>query len=312
MLYHLFFFAVSVALLVFGADILLKSAVMAARKFRLSPFVIGLTIVAFGTSLPELLVCYKATAAGNPGIAIGNVIGSNIANIILLLGITGLITPICHVTKHKWRDGIALLLSGGILTFLGLKGMIYQLDGLLCLLALIGYLIWTYISDRQSPTIPDEALETCLWFRHPAITLLGIGVGIYITVKGGDMLVRHASAIARLFDISDEIIGLTLVSIGTSLPELATLLVAAFRKQTSVAIGNIIGSNIFNSLGVIGCTATLLPIDVPEHIVHVDLWFMMAISAMFTVLIWLNQCVTRPIAALFLCGYVGYVVSLAI
>lgn len=263
---YLLFFA-GLALLYVGGDNLVKGAAAIARHFRLSPLVIGLTVVGFGTSAPELLVSVQAALAGQPAIAIGNVLGSNIANILLILGVSAAIAALVIPARKLWRDlGFMLAATGAIWVML-LDGAVSRLDGMVLFAGLIVFLAVAFLSGEEHHVDEAEAAKDLPLWKSGAITLAGL-VGLVI---GARFLVDSATTIAREFGVSEAVIGLTVVAVGTSLPELATSVMAALRRHTDIAVGNVVGSNIFNVLGILGLTALITPIPVADRFVQVDM-----------------------------------------
>jgi cation:H+ antiporter len=275
------------ALLLVGGDILVRGAVGLAEKLAIPPLIIGLTIVSFGTSAPELFISVNAALEGAGGLAIGNVVGSNIANVLLVLGIPALIYPcICK------EDGIGrnlLVLVGITIVFMGMlsKGSLDFYDGAILFTLLLLYLYSqfrnaakirkqlksTATSDNNIADYHDEIESVPTRVRVIAVLIV---FGVIMLPLGADLTVSSASHIARSWNVSDEVIGLTVVAIGTSLPELATTLMAVFRNNSSVALGNVVGSNIFNIAAIMGITAMVAPLPVGGHIVQIDMWVMLA------------------------------------
>ena len=244
--------------LFFGGDWLVRGAVGLAARLGLSAFLISLTIVGFGTSLPELLVSVRAAMDGAPGLALGNVIGSNIANIGLILGLAALIMPMRAGAGNR-RDILVMLSVTLLLGPVLWQGQIGMLTGALMALALCGYLGLTYYLDGGSDAATPDAPEPAMALWRLGLLLAG---GLALLVAGAEMLVRGAVVIAEDFRVSDAVIGLTVVAVGTSLPELATSLTAALKGKADIAIGNVVGSNIFNILGILGVTALVTPVPV--------------------------------------------------
>ncbi len=257
--------------LFFGGEFLVRGAVGIARRLSVPPLVIGLTVVGFGTSAPELLVSVQAALAGSPDLAIGNVIGSNIANILLILGLTALILPVPMPISDTRRDFAVMIGSSFVLWALLLGDVIWRWQGIVLVLCLALYL---YVSIRAGKAAPSEDL--------PAISgtlaknlLIALG-GLVVLLIGARFLVDSASEIARTFGVSEAVIGLSIVAVGTSLPELATSALAALRGHSEIAVGNILGSCIFNILGILGVTALVAPIPVDPRFAHVDMWIALA------------------------------------
>lgn len=258
-------FTLGLVALFFGGEFLVKGATGVARHFRLSPIVIGLTVVGFGTSAPELLVSLQAALEGQPAIAIGNVVGSNIANILLILGISVLIAPLVIPVKKLWRDFGFMLAATGILWLMLVNGSISRLEGLILMAGLIAFLIVAFVTGKEEPDVNADPLPP--QWKAWAYTL----GGLVVLVIGARLLVDSSIIIARQFGISEAVIGLTIVAVGTSLPELATSVIAAYRKHTEIAVGNIVGSNIFNIFGILGVTALIAPIPADPRFAAIDM-----------------------------------------
>jgi len=289
--------------LFFGGEALVRGSVGIARRMAIPTLLIGLTVVGFGTSTPELLVSLDAAWRGVPDIAVGNIIGSNIANILLIVGITCLVWPI-RVTGGSLRRDIAVMVTGAlVLVPIFAMGEIDRLPGLLLVLGLVGYLTYAYLhpgqADLEDADMPAPAsmLVSGLWV---------VG-GLIVLLVGARFLVDGAVSIARSFGASEAFIGLTIVAVGTSLPELATSVIAAFRRQSEIAIGNIVGSNIFNVLGILGITATISPIPVADRFLSFDLPIMIAVSLILSVLLLTRPVIGRGMGAALLIAYVAYI-----
>ena len=303
--------AIGLVLLLGGGEALVRGSVAVAVRSGLSPLVIGLTLVGFGTSAPELVACIQAALAGAPGIAVGNIVGSNIANILLILGIAAVIMPVVTTKQAFRRDGTVLIGASIVLMAAILGGHIGRLIGLAFLLLLAAYLGYTYETERKTPdargqVYADEVSEVALPNLSLTVALLLAVGGIAAVVFGAELLVDAAIVVARDFGISEAVIGLTLVAVGTSLPELATAVVAAFRNHGDVAFGNIVGSNIFNALGITGATALVAPIAVPGEIMRLDVWVMMATAVLLVVFAVTGWRVSRREGAVCLIAYAGY------
>ncbi len=273
-------------LLVLGGEALVRGSVALAGALGLSPLFIGIALVGFGTSTPELVTSLQAALAGSPGIAVGNVVGSNIANILLILGIGALLLPVACDPKAFYRDGAVLVVSAVALTAVVLLGHLDRWTGLAFVAAVIAYVVFTYIKESRNP---DEAAavyeaEAALQMSSRKLTILASTalavVGIAVTIFGAHLLVKGAIELAASAGISEAVIGLTVVAIGTSLPELVTAVIAALKKQGDVAFGNIIGSNIYNTFGILGITAAVHPLEVPVEIIEFDIWVMLAATVM--------------------------------
>ena len=259
-------------LLAFGGDFLVRSALVLARRLGVSTFLAGVVVVGFGTSAPELLVSLNAALGGRPDIALGNVVGSNIANVLFILGVAALLSPIPCGQRSLWRDILLCVLGSLVLLGLGLYGMIPRPAGVGLVLILVIYLWVATRSDLRGRQASSETktqggeADWGLWQAG----LIAV-VSAAVLSWGADLLIDGASYIAREFGISDRVIGLTLVAIGTSLPELATAIVAALRRETDVIIGNVFGSTIFNIFSILGITALFVPLPIFERIVSIDI-----------------------------------------
>jgi len=297
-------FVIGLLGLFFGGEYLVRGASSIARSYRISPMVIGLTIVGFGTSAPELLVSVQAALAGQPAIAIGNVLGSNIANILLILGISAVIAPLILPMRKLWRDLGFMLLATAVIWAMLLDGDITRLDGVLLLAGLIVFVAVAFLTGKAEP---DDALPLPpVW--QAALMTLG---GLVVLVIGARLLVDSATTIARTYGISEAVIGLTIVAVGTSLPELATSVVAALRKQTEIAVGNIVGSNIFNIFGILGLTAVIAPIPAEARFVSIDMPWAAAAAIGLTVVAALMGGLPRIAGVVLLAAYGGYLALMA-
>ena len=286
-----------------GGEALVRGSVGIARRMAIPPLLIGLTVVGFGTSTPELVVSVDAAWRGLPAIALGNVVGSNTANILLIVGLSALIWPIKAVGTTLRRDTAVMMAAALVLVPVFALGQLGRPAGLILMGGLVAYLVWAY---RQ----PGEAAAESVDAPAPASTLvsvLWIIGGLVALMVGARLLVDGAVNIARGYGISEAFIGLTIVAVGTSLPELATSLIAAFRRQSEIAIGNIVGSNIFNVLGILGVTAIIAPIPVASRFLTFDLPIMIAVSLVLTVLLLTRPVIGRGFGVAMLAGYVGYV-----
>jgi cation:H+ antiporter len=295
--------AAGLVLLFFGGESLVRGAVGVAHRLAIPPLLIGLTVVGFGTSTPELLVSVDAALRGVADIAIGNVVGSNIGNILLILGLAALIWPVRVGGDTLRRDTAVMIAAALALAPMFVMGAIGRGAGLVLLAGLAAYLLhaWRH-SGEAAPAAEAAMLPMPVW-RALLFVLLGLGALIF----GARFLVDGAVSIARGLGISEAFIGLTIVAIGTSLPELATSLVAALRRQSEIAIGNIVGSNIFNVLGILGVTAVIAPIPVAPRFAGFDLPVMLVVSAVLTALLLLRPTIGRVAGAGLLVAYGAYV-----
>ncbi|WP_416899534.1 MAG: calcium/sodium antiporter [Minwuia sp.] len=304
--------AAGLILLLIGGEALVRAAVALAEKLGVSKLVIGLTVVAFGTSAPELLVCIQAVLEDAPAIAIGNVVGSNIANVLLVVGAPAMIAPFFCERSTMMREGLAMVGATGIFMVLAALQIIDFWPGLGMLLLLCLFLYSAYRSARRSGSgsIADEVDELSEGVPQNLVALIALlAVGLVGLVIGSTLLVDGAREIALSFGLSETAIGITLVALGTSLPELATSLVAAVRRHGDVAIGNVIGSNLFNILGIMGITAMVRHVPVPEQVLHFDIWVMLAAALVLFPLAFMKLPVGRVAGFALLAAYVAYVAA---
>ena len=300
-------------LLLLGAEFLVRGAVALARRLEVSPMVIGMTVVAYGTTAPELVVSLEAALTDVPAIAVGNVIGSNIANILLILGTAAVIYPIACKPQALKRDGAVMLGAAVLMVVLGLTGAITAVQGAVMLFALITLTLYAYWSERRNSASADllsrEAEEFAEWPRSLWPSLLAVIGGIATVVFGAQILVAAAVELARDFGISEAVIGLTLVAVGTSLPELATAAVAAYRRHPDIAIGNVVGANTYNILAILGVVSMVEPLTIPAQIVGFDIWFMLAATILLLAMILVRGGLSRAVGAGFLAVYGLYLVA---
>lgn len=292
-------------ILTLGAEALVRGASSIALRLGITPLIIGLTIVAFGTSAPELAVSVKSALAGNSGIALGNVIGSNIANIGLILAITALIRPIQVQSQVVKRDIPLMILASMLFWGLLLDGELSLIDGVILLSLLVGYLTFSYISSKNS----NEEEEIEAGPNNPLLSGLFIIVGISMLVGGGILFVNGAVDLAKTFGVSEVIIGLTIVAIGTSMPELVTSVLAALKGQSDIAIGNVVGSNLFNILGILGITAIVHPVSALGF-QSFDFIVMLALAVIILPFAWTGLRIGRREGSVLLLSYLGYMAYL--
>jgi len=301
--------------LALGGDVLVRGSVRLAEYFGLSRLLTGLVLVGFGTSMPELATSVEAALGRAPGIALGNVVGSNIANILLILGIAAIIAPLRCDPRAFRRDGPVLVLATGAVIAVAWGGEFGRLVGVFFVMALAVYVSMVYRIERRAhdASARMHAEEAVLaetprlgipgrfrpWLSI-AMTLAGMG----LIVWGADLMVAGAVDLARTLGVSEAIIGLTIVAVGTSLPELATSVAAAFRRESDIAFGNIMGSCIFNLLGILGITALVMPIALPPDLPMSDLWIMAGVTVLFLVFAGTGGGLSRIEGAIFLAGYV--------
>lgn len=298
-------------LLTLGGEGIVRGAVGVARKLGVSELVIGLTLVGFGTSTPELITSLNAAAAGSPGIAVGNVIGSNIGNILLICAIVAIVTPIAVDPKAIKRDG--LIMVGVSVLFVALALMVGELSrlvGLIYVAGLIGYIAFAFWSERKGG--PAAELHEAEAHSHDPppdalwLSLVFAVGGLALLIFGADFLVKGAVTLAQLAGLSETIIGLTIVAIGTSLPELVASLASALKGRSDVAFGNIVGSNIYNILGILGITAIIAPVPIPPDMVMRDYIAMIGAAVLFLFHAWTGGRISRAEGGVLLALYVVY------
>ena len=294
-------------MLFIGAEGLIRGSSTLAIKIGITPLIVGLTVVAFGTSAPELVVSLKAALVGNSSISLGNVIGSNIANIALILGIASLIRPL-YVHANIIMREIPIMIGVSILLIvLLLDGEVGFIDGLIFVLGIIIYTIVNIYMARKekSSEVKEEFEEGLKSSLGVPVSIIFVVIGLGLLIIGANFFVQSAVAIAKLFNISDAIIGLTIVAIGTSLPELITSIVASYKKESDIAIGNVVGSNIFNILGILGITALIVPISL-IGISSIDLIIMVLTAVLLLPLSKSGMRISRIEGLFLVAGYVAY------
>lgn len=300
-----------IVVLYFGAVWLVRGASRLASSLGVSPMVVGLTVVSLGTSAPELVVCLVAALQGNPGLAIGNVMGSNLANIGLILGLTSLVHPL--EVKHRvvWREMPVMLLITFAIYPIAFDRVLSRTDGFMLLLVLLAYLVWVFRSGHPDEIKSSHGPRDSMATSEEAASLLNLKdighvvLGSAFLVLGGYCIVKGAVEVASALGISEVIIGLTVVAIGTSLPELATSLVAAMRQEVDIAVGNIIGSNIFNLTAIFGTTAIVRPIMIPETVLSRELAGVVFMSLLLLPILRNGWQIKRWEGALLLTAYIG-------
>lgn len=296
-------------LLLGGGEFLVRGAVGISKKLGFSPLLIGLTVVAFSTSAPELLVSFTSALKGQVDLSIGNVVGSNIVNILFILGVSALITPIMVKGKEVRRDSWIMVIAAVALTIVSQFGIISRPVGLLFFAAIVAYVFFSYRAESKnsSPEAEAEAEEEIgdapksLW-----VSIALVLVGLVALVFGSDLLVQGATAIALAWGVSEAVIGLTIVAIGTSLPELAASVISAIKGHSEMAIGNVVGSNIFNIFSILGLTAMVKPIHVNPQMAHFDMPVMIVVSLILTFLLVRREKLSRFTGVLFILAYVAY------
>ena len=292
-----------------GGEGLVSGAVSLADRLKVPPLIIGLTVIAFGTSAPELTVSIQAAFQGQPDIAVGNIIGSNISNMLLVLGISALIQPIIVKGKELSRDGIFMLLVTFGFCFVAIYGDITRLVAV-GMVGVIGlYTVYLYRLGSDEDAI-QEVSENPLASASVFVCLVILALGTIAVVWGADLLVKGAVLLATEFGVSEGVIGLTVVAIGTSLPELAISMLAALRGHAALAVGNIVGSNIYNILLILGVTGLVHPIAIAPDFLLMDIWMLLGVSGLTVFLLSCQQGISRFFGGLFLATYIIYIIFL--
>lgn len=291
--------------LAFGGDFLVRASVDIAARMGVSPLLIGLTLVGFGTSTPELVTSVQAALVHAPGIAIGNIVGSNIANILLIIGVSALLMPIAASFGAIFRDGLFMVATAVFLTWVSLKGSLNFDMGVLFLGLLVVYVLTAWAFERTNPDSERTVIVHDVSGLGLSLVIAVVSIGVLIL--GANFLVEGSIRLARSSGFSEEFIGLTIVAVGTSLPELFTSVTAALKRQSDIAIGNILGSNIYNILGILGITAIVHPQDVPPQIANFDNFVMIGASVLALVWFALARGIGRFGGIVFLALYAAYV-----
>ena len=291
-------------LLVFGGEFIVRSSVKIATFLRISPMVVGLTIVSFGTSFPELVVSVNAALSGYPDISIGNVVGSNIANLALVLGLTALIKPMEVTRSNIMMDWLIMLLVTGTFILLSIDNVLVRWEGLFLVTSLFVYNIWIMRQGRSNYSEEIEVVKPPLAKILRSVLILGIS--ITVLVLGAELMIDGAVSIARNWDVEERVIAVTIIAFGTSVPELATSMLALRKNELGLSLGNLIGSNIFNILGIIGITATLTSIKVSQPVFDFDFYWVALIPLTVFPFLILSQKIGRFLGALLLMSYFAY------
>lgn len=312
MWFNIFLIVIGLAALVAGGDFLVKGAVGIAVKARLSKLVIGMTVVSFGTSAPELIVSLQAAFDNVPEIAIGNVIGSNIANIALVLGITVLIFPMPVGMNTKKYDWPMMMIASLLFYLFALNFSIERWEGVLMFIILIGFVAFLVVNSRNNNVRMDEKVPTDIPTRKMNVwKYLGfLAVGLVMLYFGSQWLVGGATDLALGLGVSKHIIGITIVAFGTSVPELVTSVVAAYRKETDISVGNLVGSNVFNILCVLGLTAAIKPIPIESHVVSWDMLWMLGIALILLPMMFIGPRIGRVSGVILIGSYITYILLL--
>ena len=317
-------------LLTIGGELLVRGAVQVAQRVGVSPLVIGLTLVGFGTSMPELVTSVQAALVGSPGIAVGNIVGSNIANILLILGVAAVIFPVSVSSIALKRDGVVVVATAVSLCAVGLFWTLDRMVGAFFVAALVTYVSAAWRQEKVETgghTAAYEKAEAAEGLRRSRLQRSGsatppgtaarmfasVGLalgGLILLILGGKLLVDGAVALARSLGAPETVIGLTIVAVGTSMPELVTSTVAAVRRQADVALGNVLGSNIYNVLGIGGATALIAPTSIPPEIARFDNPIMLAVSLVLMLFAWTGWRIGRREGVVLLVGYAAYLWAL--
>ena len=306
-------------LLVAGAEALVRGASRLAGRFGIPPLIIGLTVVAFGTSAPETAVSVQASLSGSGDIAVGNVIGSNIANVLLILGLSAMVAPLV-VSRQLIRLDVPVMIGAGLFCYaLAWDGSISRLDGVILLACLVGYTLFLVVAsrrERNAPTVDEFATEfgsegdqkPLAWLLHLLLVLVGLG----LLVGGSNLLIEGAVSLARALGLSELVIGLTVVAVGTSMPELATSLLAVVRGERDIAVGNVVGSCIFNLLLVLGAGASVASagLSISPNALSFDFPVMLAVFVACLPIFFSGYCIRRWEGLLFFTYYVAYTLYL--
>ena len=308
-------FIAGLIILIIGAELLVRGASRLAAAFGVSPLVIGLTIVAIGTASPEIAVSMQAASAGQGDLTLGNVLGSNIFNVLFILGVTSILAPIV-IAEQLIRKDAPIMLGVSLLTLaLALDGSLGQIDGIFFLIGLIAYTVFALKQSREESKKVQKEYEQAFAPKDPrtirstSINIVFILVGLVLLVLGSNWLVESATQIAKALGVSELVIGLTIVAVGTSLPEIATSVIAALKGESDIAVGNAVGSNIFNLLGVLGLGAIVAPdgIVVAERVLQFDLPVMVFVALVTMPVFYIDSRISRLEGGLLITYYIIYV-----
>ena len=301
-------------LLVVGGELLVRGAVGLAERLKVSAFVIGAVVIGFGSSMPELVTSTEAALIGAPGIAIGNIVGSNIINILVVLGIAAVIAPIAISGQHVRIDTIIVCALSAAFVAVCTAFQLTPLIGAMLLIALAVYLTYSVRREMQSTnaelesdlSVVDGEVQT----QSGWIIAGGVLMGFALLVLGGHFVVSSAVSLAKSVGVSETIIGLTVVAFGTSLPEIVTAIVAAVRRHADVTLGNVLGSFVFNLLAIAGTLALITPVSVPAEILQFDNLIMLSAATLLLIAVSLFRQIGRPLGMVFLGGYAVYLTAL--
>ncbi|MBB3048489.1 cation:H+ antiporter [Litorivivens lipolytica] len=308
----LLYLLIGVLLLTAGGEALIRGSLAAANRLGISPLLSGLLIVGCGTSAPELVVSIEAALSAQPDIAVGNVVGSNIGNVLLILGVCALISPLAVKSLVLRRDAVTVVMASILFVVLVGGEALVRFDAAIFLLALAAYFIWAYSTERsgEAPSAElhiAEGEEVSLLPKSTLWIVAAIFLGLVLLVSGSQVLLKGAVGIAQSMGVSEAVVGLTIVAVGTSLPEFSISVIAALRRHADVAIGNVLGSNIFNLLGILGVSALLQPLPVHERILQFDQWVMLGTSLVLLLFLYTGRRLSRVEGGLLLLGYAAYV-----
>jgi len=311
-------FVLGLVALVVGAEAMVRGASRLAVSWGISPLVVGLTVVAFGTSAPEMAVSVGAALSGATDLAIGNVVGSNIANVLLILGISALIAPLL-VHEQIIRQEIPIMIGASLVVVaMALDGKIGRVEAGFLFAGVIAYTVFLVVQSRRASQATEDEfsseIPTSHWDRHWSVQAALVLGGLGLLVLGADWLVGAAVTFARVMGVSDLVIGLTVVAVGTSMPEIATSLIAALRGQRDIAVGNVVGSNLFNLLAVLGASGLVSAggLAVPDAARNFDLWVMLAVAFACLPILFTGREIARWEGAVFLGYYAAYVLYLVL
>jgi cation:H+ antiporter len=296
----------SLFLLYIGGEGVLKGVLVIARKFKLSNILVSAVIIGFGTSLAELTVSVEAVLIGSPDIALGNIIGSNIANILLVTAIAALITPIMLKNLKINRDIFVMIVASLLLLFFKFIDWLNFYSGVIFLLILFSYISYSYFQDQKDNGEKEENLENFSLIKAIIYSVIGLAT----LILGGWLLVNSSIKIAQSYGISEAVIGLTIVAVGTAIPELTTTIIASIKKHNDLVIGNILGSNIFNILGILGVTLLIENIPVTDEMMKKGIWEMIAATLFFIIILRFAKSISKLIASFMLTSYAIYIVYL--
>jgi cation:H+ antiporter len=296
----------SLFLLYIGGEGVLKGVLVIARKFKLSNILVSAVIIGFGTSLAELTVSIEAVLIGSPDIALGNIIGSNIANILLVTAIAALITPIMLKNLKISRDIFVMIVASLLLLFFKFIDWLNFYSGVIFLLILFSYISYSYFQDQKGNGEKEENLENLSLIKAIIYSVIGLAT----LILGGWLLVNSSIKIAQSYGISEAVIGLTIVAVGTAIPELTTTIIASIKKHNDLVIGNILGSNIFNILGILGVTLLIENIPVTDEMMKKGIWEMIAATLFFIIILRFAKSISKLIASFMLTSYAIYIMYL--